>query len=185
METTAPYTPEQNGRSERDNRTIVESARSMLHAKQLPTRLWAEAMNTAVYILNRTPTLCTKGGTPYEIWMRKKPSLAHLRIFGSEVFVHVPKEQRSKWDKKSKKMIFVGYQQDSSNYRLYDPQTAKIIVSRDVKFNDSEDKAITLTNDDISLPLDGNSQQLAHGDSLPVEQLESDGEYESTEEESP
>jgi len=184
METTAPYTPEQNGRSERDNRITVESTRSMLHAKQLPTRLWAEAMNTAVYILNRTPTSRTKGSTPYEIWMGKKPSLVHTRIFGSEVFVHVPKEQRSKWDKKSKKMIFVGYQQDSSNYRLYDTHTAKIIVSRDVRFNESKDKAITLTNDGISLPLDGNSQQRDSGNSSLMEKLESHEEHETTEEES-
>jgi len=146
-------------------------------------KLWAQAVHRACYILNRTPTLRTKDSTPYEIWMGKKPSLAHTRIFGSEVFVHVPKEQRSKWDKKSKKMIFVGYQQDSLNYRLYDPHTAKIIVSRDVKFNKSKDKA-TLTNDGVSLPLDGNSQQRDSGNSSPVEQLESNEEYESTEEES-
>lgn len=54
METTAPYTPEQNGKAERENRTIVKSARTMIHAKSLPKFLWAEAMNTAVYILNRT-----------------------------------------------------------------------------------------------------------------------------------
>jgi len=55
LETTAPYTPQQNGRSERSNRTIMESARSMMCAKKLPRYLWAEAVNTAVYILNRTP----------------------------------------------------------------------------------------------------------------------------------
>lgn len=56
LETTAPYTPEQNGRAERDMRTIVESARSMLYAKDVPLYLWAEAVNTTVYILNRTAT---------------------------------------------------------------------------------------------------------------------------------
>lgn len=52
LETTAPYTPEQNGVAERDNRTMVESARTMLHAKQLPLFLWAEAISTAAHILN-------------------------------------------------------------------------------------------------------------------------------------
>jgi len=52
LHTTAPYTPEQNGKAERDNRTIVESARTMIHAKQLPLFLWAEAVSTAIYILN-------------------------------------------------------------------------------------------------------------------------------------
>lgn len=65
LKTTAPYTPEQNERSERDNRILVESANSVLHAKKLPTRLWAEAMNTAAYISNRTPTSRTKDTTSY------------------------------------------------------------------------------------------------------------------------
>lgn len=157
LETTAPFTPEQNGRSERDNRTLVESARSMLHAKKLPTRLWAEAMNTAAYILNRTPTSCTKGTTPYEIWTGKKPDLAHTRIFGSEVYAHIPKEQRSKWDKKARKLIFVDYQRESSNNRLYDPDSGKINVSRDVKFNKSQDQEISFMNDKISLPFGNDS----------------------------
>lgn len=100
METTAPYTPEQNGRAERDNRYIVECARAMLHAKNLPVKLWAEAVNTACYILNRIPTTSNKGITPYEAWTGKKPRLDHIRIFGSDAFMHIPKQLRKKWDKK-------------------------------------------------------------------------------------
>lgn len=132
METTAPYTPEQNGRAERDNRSLVESARTMLHAKSLPVKLWAEAVNTACYILNRTPTTSNRGMTPYEAWTNKKPHLDHIRVFGSEAYAHIPKQFRKKWDKKSQKLILVGYQADSCNYRLYNPQTGKIIISRDV-----------------------------------------------------
>ena len=69
-ETSAPYTPEQNGRAERDNRTIVECAHTMLHAKQIAVFLWEEAVNTAVYLLNR---VLVPGEddikTPYEIWV--------------------------------------------------------------------------------------------------------------------
>lgn len=54
LESTAPYTPQQNGKAERENRTIVESARTMLQAKNMSVKLWAEAVNTAVYILNHT-----------------------------------------------------------------------------------------------------------------------------------
>ncbi|CAL1681040.1 unnamed protein product [Lasius platythorax] len=67
-ETTAPGTPEQNGKAERENRTIVESARTMLEAKSLPKVLWAEAVNTAVYILNRTSSTSNTLATPYEVW---------------------------------------------------------------------------------------------------------------------
>lgn len=53
LEYTAPYTPQQNGRCERANRTIMEGARSMLYAKKLPLYIWAEAVQTAVYVMNR------------------------------------------------------------------------------------------------------------------------------------
>lgn len=64
MQCTAPYSPQQNGRMERDNKTIVESARSMLIGSSLPEVLWAEAINTAVYTLNRTTSKQTSGSTP-------------------------------------------------------------------------------------------------------------------------
>lgn len=51
---TVPFTPEQNGRIEREMRTIVEAARTMIHSKHLSLKFWAEAVNTAVYVLNRT-----------------------------------------------------------------------------------------------------------------------------------
>lgn len=61
-ESTAPYTPEQNGKAERDNRTIIESARTMIHAKGLPLILWAEAANMAVYLMNRSGSLVHEAG---------------------------------------------------------------------------------------------------------------------------
>jgi len=159
LETTAPYTPEQNGRAERDNRTLVESARAMLHGKNLPTRLWEEAVNTACYILNRTPTSCNQGKSPYEMWTGKKPRLDHIRVFGSTAYVHVPTQLRKKWDKKSKKMILVGYQAESRNYRLYDPQTARITVSRDVIVHETDDNSIKKeeSNEGTKIPIDVNS----------------------------
>lgn len=154
LETTAPYTPEQNGRAERDNRTLVESARAMLYAKDMPTHLWAEAVNTACYILNRTPTSCNQNKTPYEVWIGKPPRLDHIRVFGSEAYVHVPKQFRNKWDKKSQKMIFVGYQADSRNYRLYNPLTKKITVSRDVVIHETNSHSIESPNEDTRIPID-------------------------------
>lgn len=114
------------------------------------------------------PTARTKDTTAYEIWTGNKPNLAHVKIFGSEVFAHILKEQRSKWDKKSRKLIFVGYQRESSNYRLYDPRTGKI-VSRDVSFNESRNERISIMNDETTLPFKSNSQQKDGG--AIVEQL--------------
>jgi hypothetical protein len=137
-EYTAPYTPEQNGKAERDNRTLVESARTMLLAKELPKNLWAEACSTAVYLANRAGASSTRvGATPYELWMGVKPDLHHLKIFGSEAYVNVPKIKRTKLDARAKKMIFVGYDSNSSNYRVFDPVSKKVSVSRDVTFRET------------------------------------------------
>lgn len=85
------YTPEQNGCAEREMRTIVEAARTMFHAKNLDMKLWAEAVNTATYVLNRTDKSTIKHKTPFELWWKVKTKNDHLRIFGSEAFVHIPK----------------------------------------------------------------------------------------------
>lgn len=73
LEYTAPYTPEQNGKSKRENRTIVESAQTMLYSKK-PLSLWAEAVNTTVCTFNRTTCVRTPGTTPFQIWTGKSRS---------------------------------------------------------------------------------------------------------------
>lgn len=131
MENTAPYTPVQNGKAERANRTIMECARTMLRAKDLPKNLWAEAVSTAVYVLNRTIHSSGKNlKTPFEMWTGRKPDLEHVRIFGSTAYTHIPKQLRRKLDDKAKKMILVGYQGESENYRIYDPVSKKISIKR-------------------------------------------------------
>lgn len=128
---TNPYTPEQNGLSERSNRTIVEKARCLLFEANLEKKFWAEATNTAVYLKNRSIASGIEK-TPYEAWTGKIPNLEHIRIFGSPVMAHIPKEKRSKWDKKSKKHILVGFCDNVKGYRIYDPVKNKITISRDV-----------------------------------------------------
>ena len=88
-ESSAPYNPEQNGVSERANRTVVESARSLIHMKKLPLELWAEAINCAVYTLNRVMSR-TISTTPYEAWFKTKPNVGHFKVFSSEAYVHIP-----------------------------------------------------------------------------------------------
>ncbi len=128
---TNPYTPEQNGMSERMNRTIVEKARCLLFDGNLSKIFWAEAVNTAVYLRNRS-VVTGLDKTPVEMWSNKKPDVGHIRIFGSEVMVHIPKEKRCKWDKKAIKMTLVGFSENIKGYRLYDPVKKVIVTSRDV-----------------------------------------------------
>jgi len=135
-ESSAPKTPEQNGVSERSNRTIVEPARSMLHAAGLPIELWVEASNTAVYIKNRVVSRSREGKTPYELWKGIKPNFSHLRVFGADAYVHVPKDERTKFDPKAIKCIHVGYCETQKAFRLSDPATRKVRISRDVLFNE-------------------------------------------------
>lgn len=135
-ELTVPKTPEQNGVAERMNRTLVETVRCMLTDGKLPKKFWAEAINTAVYIRNRGPTKAVKGMTPYEALTGKKPNVSHFRTFGCIAYAHVAKDERHKLDPKAKKCIFLGYGPDAKGYRLYDLKSHKVIISRDVVFNE-------------------------------------------------
>ncbi|KAA0038926.1 integrase [Cucumis melo var. makuwa] len=135
---TARMTPQQNGVAERKNRTIMEMARSMLKAKNLPNEFWGDAVACTVYILNRAPTKSVPGMTPYEAWCGEKPSVSHLRVFGSIAYSHIPNQLRGKLDDKSEKCIMVGYSENSKAYRLYNPVSRKIIISRDVIFSEDE-----------------------------------------------
>lgn len=76
-------------------------ARCMLHEKELPKNLWAEASSTAVFLLNRLPTRAIEGKTPFEAWFGYKPDLQNLKIFGCLCFSYVPQVKRDKLDKKA------------------------------------------------------------------------------------
>ena len=137
-EFTVPHSPEQNGVAERMNRTLVESARSMLSHAGLPKSFWAEAIATAAYIRNRMPTAAIREDkTPYEKWYGRKPDVSNLRVFGCMAYAHIPESQRKKLDKKSEKLRFVGYSIQSKGYRLFD-ENQKVIVRRDVVFNETD-----------------------------------------------
>jgi hypothetical protein len=108
-----PYNPHHNGIVERKNRKICEAAKSMMCDQDLPSSLWAEATNTAVYIQNRSPHVILGEKTPEEAFIGKNPEVGHLRIFRCSVFIHTPKEKRTKMDPSGKKCFFVGYSETS------------------------------------------------------------------------
>ena len=135
-EVTIPKTPEQNGVAERMNRTLVEMARSMLG--NMPRRYWAEAVSTAAYLRNRSPTSAVPGMTPFQALFGKKPDVSNLRPFGCICYAHVPKDERKKFDPKSRKCLFLGYGDCVKGHRLYDLSRSKVIHSRDVIFNEKK-----------------------------------------------
>ena len=112
--------------------------RSLLSEKKIPKNFWPEAVNWTVHVLNRSPTLAVKDMTPEEAWSGIKPSVEHFRVFGCVSHVHVPDAKRKKLEDKSFSCVLLGVSEESKAYRLYDPISKRIVVSRDVKFE--EDK---------------------------------------------
>jgi hypothetical protein len=110
-----PYNPQQNGVAERKNRTICEAMKAMMFDEDLPNYLWAEATSTSMYVHNRCPHATLKDKTPGEVLLGIKPEVGHLRIFGCPVYIHVPKENRTKMEPSGKKEIFVGYSENSKD----------------------------------------------------------------------
>ncbi|KAJ0599630.1 putative RNA-directed DNA polymerase [Helianthus annuus] len=110
----------------------------MINIKQVPNCYWAEAVACTTYILNRTITKTRPNITPYEAWYGQKPNVEHLNVFGCLAYALVPKQRRDKLSNKTEKTIFVGYSEASKGYKLYNPQTNKIIISRDVIFDENK-----------------------------------------------
>jgi hypothetical protein len=135
---TAAYTPQQNGVSERKNRTLLNIVRSILACKNMPKRFWPEALKWSTYVMNRSPTVSVRNMTSEEAWSGIKPSVHHFRVFGCLAYAHIPDNQRKKLDGKSIKCVNLGLSDESKAYKLYDPLEKKIIISRDVIFDESK-----------------------------------------------
>ncbi|GKV04185.1 hypothetical protein SLEP1_g16379 [Rubroshorea leprosula] len=131
-------TPQHNGVAERMNPTIVEKVQCMLKMATLPKPFWGEAVNTVVYLINRSPSVPLNFQIPEKAWTEKDVGYSHLRVFGCKAFMHVPKEQRSKLDDKAIPCIFVGYGDEEFGYRLWDLQKKKTVRSRYVVFHEHE-----------------------------------------------
>jgi Reverse transcriptase (RNA-dependent DNA polymerase)/gag-polypeptide of LTR copia-type/Integrase core domain/GAG-pre-integrase domain/Domain of unknown function (DUF4219)/Zinc knuckle len=136
-ELTVPYTPQQNGVAERKNRTVLEMSRSLLKHAKLPNNFWAEAVGTAVYLLNRAPTKSLDGETPMSIWAGKRPDVSHFKVFGCVAYGFVHEQKRDKLGDKATKEIFIGYSERTKGYRLYNPVTKKVTVNRCVVFDEN------------------------------------------------
>jgi transposase InsO family protein len=179
-QTSAPYTPEQNGAAERLNRTLIERARAMLLDAKLDTSLWGEAITTANYLRNLSPAR-NSSVTPYQLFMGRKPDVSHLRVFGAIAYVLTPKTKRRKLDAVGERGILVGYQRGSKAYRVL-LDSGSIIVSRHVVFNEcgaQQDKTLhtplplffTLDDDDQDAPAADNAPHPSPPPSPPPHQF--------------
>jgi len=110
------YVHELNGTAERYNRTLMDMGRCLLSEAKVERKFWPEVIKSAAYLKNRTLTNTIERKTPYEIFFKRKPSVKNLKMYGSRVFVRIPEEQRSKWDKKAEIGILLGY--TDTGYRV-------------------------------------------------------------------
>ena len=120
QQVTVPYAHQTNGTAERAIRSIVTIGRSMLHHARLDKSFWAEAAMTAIYIKNRLPSPKSDTKTPFEMVNKSKPSVKHMRVFGCLAYVLTPKEKRLSGTPKSRPGLFMGYEESSKAYRVYD-----------------------------------------------------------------
>jgi hypothetical protein len=137
-ELTQGNTPQQNGVSERWNRTIMERARSLSSDCNLPVYLWPKAVTMATYLINCSPTRANSGIPPEVKFTGTSLDVNNLRIFGCIAYLHVPKDSCKKLDSKTQKCLFLGFDSETKAYKLYDNIRRKVIISCDVIFD--EDK---------------------------------------------
>ena len=123
-----PHNPQQNGVAKIKNRIIVAMTRVMLHDQGLPLHLWAEACNTMVFVKNHIPHRILGMSTPEEAFSGKKPDVSYYKIFGSSVYVHVTKDSRKKLKPTTEIGIFVGYNDNPHNHRVYFPNNKMNVV---------------------------------------------------------
>ncbi|PKU74273.1 Retrovirus-related Pol polyprotein from transposon TNT 1-94 [Dendrobium catenatum] len=130
------YTPQQNGVAERKHRHIISTTRTLLHTAALPMTFWLEAAQTAVYLINRMPSLTINNMTPLTKMFRIQPSYEHLRVFGCQCYPLIPTVHRNKLMPTSQPCVFLGYSEVSKGYRCLNTANNKILISRNVQFNE-------------------------------------------------
>ena len=136
QEFSAPHTPQQNGIAERAGGVLISMASTMLNAAGLPKSLWSEAVFAAAYIRNRCPT-AGKASTPFEMVFGEKPKLSHLRVYGCRaIYTNLHHPKGSKFFPRGKSGFLVGYDRHSKAYRIWSPSEHRVIISRDVKFDE-------------------------------------------------
>ncbi|RDX64800.1 hypothetical protein CR513_56595, partial [Mucuna pruriens] len=119
--------------------------------KNCQKHFWPKAVSWALHILNKSPTLAMKNKAPEEAWSGFKPLVAYFKVFVCVCHVHIPDYKRTMLDDRSIRCIFLGVSEESEAYRLYDTISERIILSRDVVFEEDnswnwETNAITGAN---------------------------------------
>ncbi|GJZ93240.1 putative ribonuclease H-like domain-containing protein [Tanacetum coccineum] len=127
-------TPQQNGVAERKNRTLIEAARTMLVDSKLPTTFWAEAVNTACYVLNRVLVIKPHNKTPYELIRGRPPLIDFMKPFGCPVTILNTRDHLGKFDRKADEGYFVRYYVVSKAMRVFNKRTRIVEETLNIRF---------------------------------------------------
>ncbi|KAH9764942.1 retrovirus-related pol polyprotein from transposon RE1 [Citrus sinensis] len=137
-QTTCVGTPQQNGVAERKNRHLLEVVRASLIQAHMPLSYWGEALASAAYLINRTPSSSLGFQTPFQVLNDAimSPNVPNLppHVFGCVAFVHLP--QQDKLSPRALRCVFVGYALHQKGYRCYHPPSRKIYITMDVVFHE-------------------------------------------------
>ena len=129
-------------------------ANVMLNSMKLSKNLWAEAVNTACYIINRFYTRKVNNKTAYELWFDRKPTVKYFRVFGSKCYILRDRENLGKFDTKSDEGIFLGYSLNSRAYRVLNKRTGVIQESINVVIDDNVNTPVSNSDNDEVLIID-------------------------------
>ncbi|GJW42549.1 retrovirus-related pol polyprotein from transposon TNT 1-94 [Tanacetum coccineum] len=135
-QTSVDRNPQQNNILERQNRTLIEAACTMLIFSKAPLFLWAEVINIACYTQNRSLIRLRYNKTPYELMQDKKPDLSFFHVFGSLYYSTNDNDDLGKLDAKADIGIFVHYAPAQKAFRIYNKRTRKIIETIHVTFDE-------------------------------------------------
>ena len=129
----------------------------MLSEYSLPKYFWAEAVNTACYVINRVNIRPKMNKTPYEVLKKKTSNQSHLKVFGCRCFVHNNgKESLEKFDAKADEWIFLGYSTVGRAYMIYNKRTMLVEESVHVSFDESVVIPSRISEEDELVPNLGN-----------------------------
>lgn len=129
---------QQNGRAERKHRHILDTVRTLLISAKVPEHFWGEAVFTAVYTINRLPTLVLGNKSPYEQLYGISPAFELLKVWGCVAFVHLQSHEFTKLNPRSRLCCFLGYGIEHKGYRCWDPISKRLRISRHVTFWEHE-----------------------------------------------